>query len=351
MIGDSNTDRSIEQWRLQILNGLLWVLVAAGGIALLAGAWADYTTMGEQALPYIAMYAAGYAGIVVTAVWRQLPLTARAVILLIILGLVATLLLIGFGLIGSGRLIWLGVTILATVFFGNRGGIIGLSISLLVMIAVAGFYVTGNVTFVSAEALSLQDEIADWAGSIALYVAATLLALVPFTILMQRLSALARHATTEAARAQLHARLAEERAKQLSEQTEQLQATERMLRNLVQSLETPAVELARDILLAPIVGQIDRQRAEAILKHLLEVVSNRRIRMVVIDVAGVPAFDTLAAQSLIQTAQALRLIGCEAVITGISPSMAQTITALGIDMETVNTARSPQDVLIRLSAA
>lgn len=76
-------------------------------------------------------------------------------------------------------------------------------------------------------------------------------------------------------------------------------------------------------------------------------VSKRRVKLIVIDVAGVPAFDTMAAQSLMQTVQALRVIGCEAVITGISPAMAQTITALGIDMKTIATARSPQDVLLR----
>jgi len=61
-----------------------------------------------------------------------------------------------------------------------------------------------------------------------------------------------------------------------------------MLRNLVQSLETPTVEIGDHVLLAPIVGQLDQQRADTLLKRLLAVVSDRRVRQVVIDVAGVP---------------------------------------------------------------
>ncbi|ABU58785.1 STAS domain-containing protein [Roseiflexus castenholzii] len=71
------------------------------------------------------------------------------------------------------------------------------------------------------------------------------------------------------------------------------------------------------------------------------------IPLMIIDVAGVPAFDTLVAQSLIRTAQALELIGCQAAITGISPAMAQTITSLGLQMESITIARSPQEVLKR----
>ncbi|WP_298818755.1 STAS domain-containing protein [Chloroflexus sp.] len=342
------SDQVIAQWRLQILNNLSWVLVALGGLALVAGSWSDYNVMGEQALPYIGVYTLTYAMIVAVALMRQLNLTVRALLLITILGAIATFLLVFFGLIGSGRLIWIGVCLLALIYFGRWGALTTLILSLIAMLSTAALYITSNASFVSPAILVSQSTIADWTSAISLYLASTALALAPSLYLLQRLEGLAHQATSEAARARMHARSAEEHAAQLEQQATQLQATEQMLRTLVQSLETPTVEIAADVLLAPIVGQIDNQRAATLTDRLLKTVSARRARVVVIDVAGVPAFDTAAARHLLQTAQALRLIGCETVITGISPTMAQTITALGVDMTTITTARSPQDALMRL---
>ncbi|WP_287156650.1 STAS domain-containing protein [Chloroflexus sp.] len=342
-----NAHTMVQQWREQILNNLSWALVVLGGIALIIGSWADYSAAGERALPYIGIYFLTYLSIVVISLVRRLQAKVRALLLLLVLGAIATFLLVTFGLVGSGRILWLGVNVLALIYFDRLGSIVALIFSLIVMMITAVIYVTGNASFVTPETLAVQDTIEDWAGSIGLYLAINMLTLIPFRYLLQRLEGLAQQATTEAARARLHAQQVEVHAQELEQQTAQLQRTEHMLRNVVQSLETPTVEIADQVLLAPIVGQIDHQRADTLLKRLLSVVSERRVKLIVIDVAGVPAFDTMAAQSLMQTVQALRLIGCEAVITGISPAMAQTITALGIDMKTIATARSPQDVLLR----
>lgn len=342
-----NAHTIVQQWREQILNNLLWALVVLGGIALIVGSWADYSAAGERALPYIGIYFLTYLFIVVISLVRRLQAKIRALLLLIVLGAIATFLLVTFGLVGSGRILWLGINVLALIYFARLGSIVALILSLIVMMITAAIYVTGNASFVTPETLAVQDTIEDWAGSIGLYLATNMLTLIPFHYLLQRLEGLAQQATAEAARARLHAQQVEVHAQELEQQTTQLQRTEHMLRNVVQSLETPTVEIADQVLLAPIVGQIDYQRADTLLKRLLSVVSKRRVKLIVIDVAGVPAFDTMAAQSLMQTVQALRVIGCEAVITGISPAMAQTITALGIDMKTIATARSPQDVLLR----
>jgi anti-anti-sigma regulatory factor len=341
------SSKTMQEWRVQILNNLLWAIVVFGGIALVTGSLSDYRTLGERAIPYIAVYTLVYLSIVAVAILRQLSLAIRVFVLLFVLSGIATFLTITFGIVGSGRLLWIGVITLALIYFDLHGGFIGFALSLLVTIGTAVIYVTGSAPFVAPELLVVQDTIEDWAGSITLYVAILVLTLVPTYYLIKRLQVLAHQATAEAARAHLHARQAEEQAQALAQQTTQLQQTEQMLRNLVQSLETPTVEIGDHVLLAPIVGQLDQQRADTLLKRLLAVVSDRRVRQVVIDVAGVPTFDTMAAQGLLQTVQALRLIGCEAVITGISPAMAQTITTLGIDMKTITTARSPQDVLLR----
>ncbi len=153
----------------------------------------------------------------------------------------------------------------------------------------------------------------------------------------------------EAARAQSEANAAEvaQKAAELERQNEE----QRRLLDLVATLETPAVALAEGVLLAPIVGHLDSRRADLLTERLLHEVSTKRTRMVVIDVAGVPAVDTAVAHSLLRAVQAVRLLGCEVTITGISANVAATITQLGITLSDVKIARTPQTALEQILAA
>lgn len=101
------------------------------------------------------------------------------------------------------------------------------------------------------------------------------------------------------------------------------------------------------MLLAPIVGALDTRRAQALTSRLLHDVNDQRTHRVILDIAGVTAVDTQVAQSLLQTAQALRLLGCQVTITGITAAVAATLTYLDIALSGVATARSPEEVLVR----
>ena len=150
-------------------------------------------------------------------------------------------------------------------------------------------------------------------------------------------------AHVEAANAQLestNANLAQVN-QELSTQLEQ----QRQLLNLVTSLETPAVPLAEGVLFVPIVGHVDTRRAQDLNERLLEAANTQRARLVILDIAGVSILDTAVAQALLQTSQALRLLGCRVAISGISPENALTLTHLGIEMRGVATVRSPQEAL------
>ncbi len=336
----------LYRWRLRLLNGLLWILAVVGFITLVGGGWSDYNALGADAIPYLVAYAAAYLMVLIIAIVQRIGFVVRALALLTLLVAMSTMILATDGLIGSGRVFWMSGVVLAAALFGVRGGIVMLIMSLLAFSIVGGLHVQGVLSILPQQ-LETLNTAPDWIGAGVVYLCAVSLAVVPFAYLLQRLGTLAQRATQDAVLAQENARLAEERAAELELQTARLQETEQMLRNLVATLEIPAVEIADGVMLAPLVGQIDKQRADALLQRLLAVASARRIRLVVIDVAGVPAFDTLVAQSLLQTAQALELIGCQAAITGISPAMAQTITSLGVQMDSIAIARSPQEVLRR----
>jgi anti-anti-sigma regulatory factor len=120
---------------------------------------------------------------------------------------------------------------------------------------------------------------------------------------------------------------------------------ERQLVELVQTLETPVVPIADGVLLAPLVGAIDSRRAEALHARLLRELYERRARVVIVDLSGIPDADTLVAQQLIRLTQALGLLGADVVLCGISPMIAITLTHIGIDMRAIQIAATVQEAL------
>ncbi|ABU59894.1 STAS domain-containing protein [Roseiflexus castenholzii] len=141
---------------------------------------------------------------------------------------------------------------------------------------------------------------------------------------------------------------AEQRERDLAAQAEELaqrNVEQQRLLELVSALETPTIALAESVLLAPIVGALDTRRAQALTTRLLNDASAQRAQHVILDISGVTAVDTQVAQALIQTARALSLIGCRVTLTGISATVAMTLTNLGVALESIHTVRSPQEAL------
>jgi methyl-accepting chemotaxis protein len=128
----------------------------------------------------------------------------------------------------------------------------------------------------------------------------------------------------------------------------QQNAEQRRLLELVETLETPAISLMDGVLFAPIVGAVDSRRAQVMTGRLLHEVHERHIRQIILDISGVAMVDTQVAHELVQMVRALRLLGCNVTITGISAEVAATITQLGVSLEGVATSQSPQDVLNQL---
>ena len=141
---------------------------------------------------------------------------------------------------------------------------------------------------------------------------------------------------------------AEQQAQALAAANAQQEAQldqQRQLLDLVTSLETHASPLAEGVLFAPIVGHMDARRAEALTSRLLADAGAQRAQLVILDIAGVSSIDTAVARGLLNTAQALRLLGCAVTISGISAEVAMTLVGLGIGLENVSTARSPREAL------
>jgi anti-anti-sigma regulatory factor len=120
---------------------------------------------------------------------------------------------------------------------------------------------------------------------------------------------------------------------------------QRQLLDLVASLETPASSLAEGVLFAPIVGHLDARRTETLTSRLLAEAGAQHAKLIILDIAGVSTIDTAVARGLLNTAQALRLLGCAVTLSGISAEVAITLVGLGIGLDDVDTARSPREAL------
>jgi rsbT co-antagonist protein RsbR len=110
-------------------------------------------------------------------------------------------------------------------------------------------------------------------------------------------------------------------------------------------MSTPVTQIWSGILLLPIVGIIDSKRARDIMNATLAKIGETQARIFILDISGVGVVDTAVANHLIKITRATRLMGCDCTISGVSPSIAQTIVDLGIDVGRIKTTSTMKDAL------
>ncbi len=111
----------------------------------------------------------------------------------------------------------------------------------------------------------------------------------------------------------------------------------------IRELSTPVIRVHRRVLLLPLVGTVDSHRASQIMETLLLRVVEEQARAVIVDIAGVPTVDTMVADHLLKTTEAVRLLGAETILTGISAQIARTVVQLGVDISTMHTRARLED--------
>jgi rsbT co-antagonist protein RsbR len=111
----------------------------------------------------------------------------------------------------------------------------------------------------------------------------------------------------------------------------------------IRELSTPVLQVRERLLILPIVGVIDAQRARQLTEQLLRSIRANRAKVVVIDITGVPVVDTTVANHLVQTVEASRLMGATVIITGLSADIARTLVTLGVDLGKMDTMGGLQE--------
>jgi anti-anti-sigma regulatory factor len=327
---------SLHAWRLRILNGFLIALVPISiiTVAVDIGSFIWEGVL-EERRSIVLLEALGIFSVVLVAWLRWLPYALRAGLLVVMLFVIGMHELLQFGINSDGRLFFLIAIVFGVVFFGGRLGwsVFALVAGAMVLRLLALGPGLRDPSFSSA----LSDIV------ITMLVAA--IGAIPLALLIKGMSVSTHDAMQLAQQAEDARVTAEEQAAALATSNNALTEAEQRLRDLVATLETPAVPLANGVLLAPLVGTIDSRRAQALTERLLTAAQQQHAAIVVIDVAGVAAVDAQVAQMFVQTTHALRLLGCEVVLTGVRPEMATMLTSLGSDLSMLRTASSPQAVL------
>jgi rsbT co-antagonist protein RsbR len=119
-----------------------------------------------------------------------------------------------------------------------------------------------------------------------------------------------------------------------------VQERERTIREqqeAIRELSTPVLQVRDRLLILPIIGVIDPQRARQLTEQLLRGIRANRAKVVVIDITGVAAMDTNVANHLVQTVEASRLLGATVIVTGLSPEIAQTLVNIGVELSKMTT--------------
>ncbi|WP_437893603.1 cache domain-containing protein [Sorangium sp. So ce124] len=123
---------------------------------------------------------------------------------------------------------------------------------------------------------------------------------------------------------------------------QQLQTIERQ-RVTIRELSLPIVDVWDEILALSIVGPVDSERAADMMDGLLRRIVDAQARWIILDVTGLPAIDDEVAARLARVAKAVRLLGCDCIVTGISPHIARAFVALGVELGDIRPLRSLKD--------
>jgi len=143
------------------------------------------------------------------------------------------------------------------------------------------------------------------------------------------------------------AELAEKNRQLTLEMAERAEAERALVaqREALRALSTPILKLWDGVLALPVVGVVDSARAAQMMERLLEEIVQSGARFAILDLTGVDIVDTSTASYLLNLVRAASLLGSRCLISGISPTVAQTMVHLEVGVEAFQTFGTLEDAL------
>ena len=122
-------------------------------------------------------------------------------------------------------------------------------------------------------------------------------------------------------------------------------ATIEQQRAAIRELSSPVMEIWQGVICLPIVGVMDSSRSAQVTSALLEAVAAKNTKCAIIDITGIGVMDTSTVDHFIRMAQSVRLLGATCLLTGVSPTIADTVVRMGLDLKGIRTYRTLREAL------
>ncbi|WP_437679262.1 AAA family ATPase [Sorangium sp. So ce131] len=152
------------------------------------------------------------------------------------------------------------------------------------------------------------------------------------------------HAELSSAHAQLGDLYAAREREQEERMLEQRALIEQQ-REVIHALSAPILQVWDGVLAVPLIGALDRERADELMHSLLNAVARGNVRFAILDTTGVEGIDEAVADHLVRIVRAVDLLGVRAIVTGIRPAVARTMTSLDIDLRALGTHATLREAL------
>ena len=117
---------------------------------------------------------------------------------------------------------------------------------------------------------------------------------------------------------------------------------------MLEEVSTPLVPVWRGVQAMPLIGSLDTERMQRATDAALGEVVRTGARACIIDITGARIIDSQAVSNLDRLVSSLRLIGAEAIVTGVTAHAAQTLVGLGVDFAGMRTHRTLAEALAEL---
>jgi PAS domain S-box-containing protein len=114
---------------------------------------------------------------------------------------------------------------------------------------------------------------------------------------------------------------------------------------MLEEVSTPVVPVWQGVLVLPIIGSLDTERMQRATEAALGEVVRTGAHACIIDITAARLVDSHAVANLGHLVAALRLIGAEAIVTGVTAHAARSLVNLGVDFVGLRTRRTLAEAL------
>ena len=138
-----------------------------------------------------------------------------------------------------------------------------------------------------------------------------------------------------------------ESARRIAEEQQRLRqdAVIAAQRQTLRQLGTPMIPIRSGVLVIPVIGEVDHERAHLLLETVLTGVAERRAKLLIVDVTGLPSVDGEVASLLLRMTHAVKLLGAEVLLSGIRAEVAQRLIQLDMNLSSIKTTASLQSAI------